>query len=242
MYIDLYLNNIAASTMNVVLKRPPAIVSAPERGEWIEVAGLDGEYWQSDHALANVSIDVELYAYETADPAAVIMWIRSATALRWGNNAWEYHIDPRDTQIDLPPWGELYECGWEFKITLKVQPYRYRYPAETMIYMTSNPYTLVNPGTADSEPLISISSPGEETLQIGGFTVLIADHAERMIINIDCAEKRAYNNNRTVLLTGMITLVETADGRWPKLKPGNNLIQWSGDGRLVWITPRWRDR
>ena len=237
--IDLYLNDVAASTLGVVLKKPPDTVSAAERGEWIEVAGVDGETWRSDHALASGDLDVELYVWETANEEQVISWLRGATRLRWGQNAWEYRVVTSDLRIEMKPWDAFPELGWEVRAQFKVSPYRYVWPHPADIELETNPATVTNPGTAWAAPEIAITGSGALTLMIGRYTVAIEEIGDGLIL--DCAEKRAYNLTRTALATAGVTLTETATGRWPRLNPGGNVIMWTGNAEIV-ITPNWRNR
>lgn len=238
MFEDIYINDVAGSTIGVVLVTPPPIVSAPERGEWVELPGLDGEVWRDDGGLQDTEIDMELYAWETVDISAVLSWIRGMQRLRWGENAWFYRARVKDTELLAENWEGFIDCGRTIRVAVRVKPYRYRYPEAGMI-RAYNGDTVVNPGTAEAAPLIVLNrSSGSGTVQIGDYAIAFMDYPPTLYI--DC-EARTITDSSGESAAKYVALRDTGKGRWPRLAPGGNTVGLDGASSLD-ITPRWRDR
>lgn len=236
MYEDIYINDVAGSTLGVVLVTPPPIVSAAQRGEWVELPGLDGEVWREDGGLADSEVEMELYAWESADMSAVLAWIRGMTRLRWGQNAWFYRARVRDAELLAENWEEFIDCGRTIHVTVRVKPYRYRYPEAAVIVAVSGG-TISNPGTAPAAPIIEVTG-SEGRLSIGDYRVEIGA-TDGLVI--DCEAKRLTDLNGA-LASIYVSMADTDAGRWPRLNPGANTITWTGGITGVTVTPRWRDR
>lgn len=234
---DLFLNNVSGLGLGVYLEKAPPIHSARERGEWIEVAGMDGEAWRGDGALEGFDVECGLYVTEAADIDAVLAWLRGATALRWGDYAWEYHVSGCEIDGGLEDWEEAIGYGWECRVKWRAEPWRYLVPAAQEITL-SNPQTLVNPGTGWAAPRITVTGSGDITLAVGRWTVELTDVAEGVVL--DCGARMAYNLEMTAMATEQVRLLSTDAGRWPRLLPGNNAIGWTGNAAVT-ILPRWRN-
>jgi len=239
MFEDIYINDVAGSTIGVVLVTPPPIVSAAERGEWVELPGGDGEVWRADGGLADTEVEMELYAWETADISQVLAWIRGMVRLRWGENAWFYRARVIDAELLAENWESFIDCGRTIHVTVRVKPYRYRYP-EAGVIRAYNGDTVTNPGTADAAPLIKVSrSSGTGTVQIGDFVIAYSNYPPSPFY-VDCEAKTITDSNGASAAT-YVSLRDTDRGRWPRLLPGDNTVGLDGVSSVD-ITPRWRDR
>ena len=98
------------------------------------------------------------------------------------------------------------------------------------MFLLSIQNVLVNPGSAYSEPVIVVNGSGDITLIINGEFIELTDIEGGITLNSEILE--AYHAD---------TLMnEHMDGEFPLLKPGNNLISWSGDVTSLVIQPNWR--
>ena len=89
---------------------------------------------------------------------------------------------------------------------------------------------LVNPGSAYSEPVIAVNGSGDITLIVNGEFIELTDIECGITLNSEILE--AYH--------GQTLMNEHMDGEFPRLKPGNNLISWTGEVSSVVIQPNWR--
>jgi phage-related protein len=90
---------------------------------------------------------------------------------------------------------------------------------------------VVNPCTAESEPVITVTGSGDITLNIGGYQVEL--DAVDGKITLDCEARLAHKD-------GVLAGSKVALSEWPVLVPGANVISWTGSVTSVAISPRWR--
>lgn len=234
---ELYLNDVPGSAYGVYLEKAPPIRAARERGEWIEIAGMDGEAWRADGGLEGFDLECEIFVDGRADVDAVIAWLKGARTLRWGRHGWEYRVSACDTDPELEEWEDFVEEGWTCAVKWRAEPYRYLYPAADALTPT-NPSTIVNPGTAWAGPLITVRGNGDITLSVGHWAVQMTGVSGGVIL--DCERRMAYSLDMSRVVTGQLMLISTDAGRWPRLLPGNNAISWTGAVTGVTVLPRWR--
>ena len=101
-------------------------------------------------------------------------------------------------------------------------------PAEVTI--SNGSAVVVNPGSVYAEPIIQVYGSGDATLIVNDSFVELEGIEDGIILNSIIQE--AYQ--------GETLLNEKMEGEFPVLKPGNNLVCWSGDITRVVIEPNWR--
>lgn len=91
--------------------------------------------------------------------------------------------------------------------------------------------TITNPTPFDARPLLRVVNPASgDVININGQTITFsAGHTGELFI--DCELMDAYANGTNA--NSKITLSD-----FPVLKPGDNIVTWSGSGEL-YIAPRW---
>lgn len=244
-YLELCINDVSGETIGVSLTEPPEITAAAMAGDWVSIAGADGERWRSDHVLKNVPLNMRIYVWPNADINAVIGWIMGAQRVRIAPWPFEWEIDTaQDQPAALKLWNEWTNEGFEAPLKFTAHPYRYKYPAAGEIVLSSGGI-VTNPCTAASAPIIRVQGSGDINLMIGSYTILIDDLSGTIII--DTERKIATNAAGTQSLTHLITAgggpaVEAHIARWARLMPGENAVSWSGSVTQLGITPRWRWR
>ncbi|MFL0196262.1 hypothetical protein ACJDU8_11920 [Clostridium sp. WILCCON 0269] len=91
--------------------------------------------------------------------------------------------------------------------------------------------SVTNPGSIESEAVISIYGSGDIVFKMNEDQITLTDIAKKVIINSviqDCCDNGGSN------LNGKMT------GEFLKLKPGQNIIEWSGSATKVELLPNWR--
>ena len=119
-----------------------------------------------------------------------------------------------------------------FTVQFECEGFRYQYPAPSPIVRTVG-FTIRNPGTAPSEPLIEVTGSGDISLMVGASTLLI-DGLDGSC-TIDCEAQLVYDGDTN--LGASVTRL----GDWPTIAVGGTAINWSGDVTQVTVWPRWRD-
>ena len=228
----MWFGDVSNAQLGVYVTELPGIPVAAENGEWVQLRGVDGERFVSDGSLASVPIPVPLWVPPAADVNAVAAWLTGAGMLRFEGWPWFWNA-----RVDTPP--TLIPCvnndGWTATVTFRAKPHRYVWPEAGPITLTG-PGIVTNPATADALSRIEVIGSGDVTVMIGSYSVLIDGMSES--ITVDCESKVAY----TGAFASASDQVSMADGLWPRLKPGENAVSWSGDVTGVVITPRWRWR
>lgn len=216
----------------VIISSLPDIPIAEEDGEWVQVAGEDGERFVSNNALRSVTFSVPIWIPPTANVNAVTSWLSGAGNVRF--NEWGWFWKARiEGEIHLAPCP--FNDGWIAAPTFKAKPHRYVWPEAAPIALKESSVQMPGSGTARAKPLIEVVGSGDITVMVDGSTVMINDLAGS--ISLDCEAKIAYSGQ--LLMTDKISIV---DGVWPTLSPEITKISWVGDVDSVIITPRWRYR
>ena len=216
----------------VIVTRLPDIPIAEEDGEWVKIAGEDGDRFVSNGALKSVTFTVPIWVPPTADVNAVTAWLSGMGNIRFNNWPWFWKARV-EGEIHLAPC--TFNDGWTASPTFKAKPHRYVWPEAETILITESMHILTGNGTAKAKPIIEIAGIGDVTLMIGDSTILINELDGDIVI--DCESKLAYSGE--ILKTGQVIVV---DGVWPTLNPKTTLISWTGSIDSVAITPRWRCR
>ncbi|MHC6181003.1 hypothetical protein ACYUJ6_14335 [Clostridium sp. JNZ X4-2] len=100
-----------------------------------------------------------------------------------------------------------------------------------MINIISSDTAVINPGTVESEPIINIYGSGDIVLKINEEQISFKGVTEKVIMNSviqDCYNDAGNNLNGKMA------------GEFLKLKPGQNMIEWSGDVVKAELLPNWR--
>ena len=228
----MYFANHDNKEFGVIVMRLPDIPIAEEDGEWVKIAGEDGERFVSNGALKSVTFPVPLWIPPTADVNAVTAWLSGSGDIRFNNWPWFWKARV-EGEIHLAPCA--FNDGWTASPTIKAKPHRYIWPETAPITIAESSYILSGKGTAKAKPMLEITGTGDVTLMIGSSTILINDLDGN--ITIDCESKLAYSGE--ILKTGQVIVV---DGIWPTLNPEMTTISWTGSIDTVEITPKWRYR
>lgn len=124
--------------------------------------------------------------------------------------------------------------GAEIEIRLRCQPQRWFISGEEE-FETADTLAFVPPfEIMPSQPLITVYGSGESTLTVGDTTVQILQLEDHLIL--DCAALDAYKvvDGVSVNCNSHIYAPE-----FPILRPGSNLVAWTGGITRVKIVPRW---
>lgn len=201
------------------------------KGELIDVPGRNGKLFMDEGAYDRVPIPVRLIAVN-GDMDAVNDWLSDDGLLRFGDEpnrvykasiTKEFSISSRNPRLR----------GKEFTVVFDCDPFRYVYPFPAAQEITTSGGTITNPGTAYSQPEIKVTGSGEITLVVNGYSIDVRNLTDGVII--DCELLDTFNLTKTALFNGDVVMDE-----FPVLRPGENIITWTGSVTKVEITPRWR--
>jgi len=227
----MYFGDHNSDEMLAVITTMPNIPIAEEDGEWVQIAGADGERFISNGGLKPVTIAVPMWIRPEADVNAVTAWLSGAGILRFERWNWFWHAQVIG-ETPLVPC--VWNAGWTTNVTFRAKPHRYIWP-ETQPITIREASTIRGRGTAQAKPIISVRGTGNVTLMVGRQTVLIDGLNGEL--TLDCEAKMAYSGTES-----MNDRVSIVDGQWPLLDPSVTSINWTGSVTEVYVTPRWRCR
>ena len=212
-----------------VLEQPPPTMPN-ERVTYTDIPGRPGSLTTLEGN--DVYEDVTLTAKcMIADPDVIPVlagWLKGGGTVTFANREGGFYYARIVNQI---PFEKILRGNphRSFSVNFRCKPFWYENPGEP-ITLTAASNVLVNPGSAYSEPVIVVNGSGDITLIVNGEFVELTDIDGSITLNSEILE--AYHAD---------TLMnEHMDGEFPLLKPGNNLISWSGDVTSLVIQPNWR--
>ena len=118
-------------------------------------------------------------------------------------------------------------------IKFYVQPYKYLYgeKAQEIIIKEEQQIVIKNQGLCSSNPIITLYGTGTVDFLVNGYNVFQIDIDEDYVV-IDSMEQEAYKED---VLKNRLML-----GDFPQLKPGENIITWTGNLTKIVIEPKSR--
>lgn len=227
---------VSCADHGVEVLRLPALTRPALRGETVTIPGRDGSLHILEDAYEESLVTCDCYLpYEQGRAVSsltqISAWLRGSgwwTQSDRPDRRFQAHIlDELTYQVVLPGFADRL-----FSIPVWLAPYAY-HTANAPVSLTAAG-SVSNPGTAPSEPTITVTGSGNINLQIGQRTVLITGLTGGSV-TLDAAARMAYRGN--VNLCGIVTIV----GGWPVLSPGANAVSWTGSVSKVTITGNWRD-
>lgn len=117
-----------------------------------------------------------------------------------------------------------------FPVVFSCRPFKYTVD-NGLVRLTTSGTLLENPGTVESQPIISVYGTGNVNLNINGQLVALYDLAGKIILNSEIQD--AYDD-------AMNNLNSKMTGEFPVLSPGSNTIEWLGTVQSLEIVPNWR--
>lgn len=222
----LYLNNIPASDVGVIVEhRPRRPLPRRQCLSW-DVPGRGRILRQLD-AWDNVTLQYELAIVPlpgtslaaTADLAAA--WLNQGGYMRLYDDT-----DPDVFYLAACPGGQDLEPvlhrAREIKVSFDAKPQRFLLSGERETVFSAAG-ALENPTPYRAKPLITLSGSGEGVLTIAGNNTTLSNCAGAVL---DC-EACAFSGSGTL------------SGLFPELAPGSNAVSFSGGITAVKIVPRW---
>lgn len=226
------------------------IYNTPERAvETVEVPGRNGLVVRDLGRFGNVTVTYELYAESGMKDK--LRALRQDMMSLTGYQRLEDTYRPEEfrmarftgeTEVEPSIMGE----AARLELTFDCKPQRYLKSGETEMEL-KGPGSVWNPGM-ESLPEIRVwghvndqgeytqGEPegnlpaGDATLTIGGVTITF--RYIHNVVGLDCETQDAFKNSENC--NGHIYAPE-----FPSLKPGNNLISWSGNISGITLYPRW---
>jgi phage-related protein len=166
------------------------------------------------------------------DPAlipAIAGWLKGGGTVTFANRPGGFYHARIANQI---PFEKILRGNphCSFAVTFRCSPPFWYVSNPDEVTITTSSAVVVNPGSVYSEPIIHVYGSGDFTLIVNDTFIELEGIENGIVLNSVIQE--AYQ--------GETLLNEKMECDFPVLKPGNNLISWSGDVSRLVIVPNWR--
>lgn len=217
----------------ILIAQRPSIPSPKRRINTINIPGRDSNLRFDEKTYEDITLTVECSVKDNSSLADKIddikAWLFGAGE---SNLILSFQSDKKYIAqvVNIIDFKQVYKFTSTFPIIFNCRPFKYSVENNIVTINTSGT-VLINPGTIESEPIISIYGSGNIVFKINGEQIRLKDVSEKIIVNSviqDCYDDSANN------LNGKMT------GEFLKLKPGENIIEWSGNVTKVELLPNWR--
>ena len=209
----------------------PSVTIPKERSKQTSIPGRPGTLttFEGDDVFEDLTLTATCWISDPAQIPAIAGWLKGSGTVTFANRPGGFYHAFISNQI---PFEKILRGNphRSFAVNFRCSPpfWYVSNPAEVTI--TTSSYVLVNPGSVYSEPIIHVYGSGDMTLIVNGSFVELEGVEDSIVLNSVIQE--AYQ--------GETLLNEKMDGEFPMLKPGNNLISWTGNVSIVVIEPNWR--
>ena len=226
-------NGVLSTTLGVYMLEPPPITIPAERVQTLQVPGRDGDLEIPDGALEPMTLSVICYTRDVTRLSDIAKWLRGRGWLRLGNRPNERYKARSVLQVQMDKVTRGRE-NRTFEVLFDCQPYRYVYPEVADAVGTSSPMTINNLGNAPSEPRIKIEGSGDIVMSVGGQLMEFQGVSGGVIVDTEMMD--CFN----LAMSGLLNHIAAIDA-FPVLRPGANVITWTGNVSRVTVTPRRRN-
>lgn len=217
----------------ILISERPTLLSPKRRINIINIPGRDSNLRFDEKTYEDITITVECSVKDNSSLANKIDNIKA-----WFFTAGEsdlifsFQDDKKYIAqvVNAIDFKQTYKIFSEFPIIFNCRPFKYAVENNIVTINTSGTVT-TNPGTIESDPIISIYGSGDIVFKINGQQISLKGISEKIIINSviqDCYDDAGNNLNEKMI------------GEFLKLKPGENVIEWSGNVTKVELLPNWR--
>lgn len=212
------------------------IMAMPKRpvpahqGEKIRINGRDGYLWRSSRgAREDITINVECSTMDGYTADELSGWLQDGGLLRFSDEP-DRAYRARVTDEFARESMFLRFDKQRFTVPFSCQPYRYIYPAAEPEVLTAA-QVLYNPGTAYSQPRITVEGSGDMIVYVGEY--MIAATGAGFIVDSETMD--CYELDGVTLANSRVSMDE-----YPVILPGGAVISWAGGVTKVTIEGRWR--
>ncbi|MCH3964547.1 MAG: phage tail family protein [Clostridium sp.] len=217
----------------ILIAQRPVIPSPKRRVNMINIPGRNSNLRFDEKTYDDITLTVECSVKDTQNLADKIDDIK-AWLFTAGESDLIFSFQPDKKYIaqvvNAIDFKQVYKYFSEFPVIFNCRPFKYAVEND-MVNIINSGTAVMNPGTMESEPIISIHGSGDIVLKINGQQINLKDVTEKVIMNSviqDCYDDEGNNLNAKMA------------GEFPKLKPGENIMEWNGDVVKAELLPNWR--
>ncbi|MEY8762473.1 MULTISPECIES: distal tail protein Dit [Clostridium] len=217
----------------ILISQRPGIPSPKRRVSTINIPGRNSNLRFDEKTYDDITLTVECSVKDRENIADKIDDI-TAWLFKTGesNLIFSFQEDKKYIAqvVNAIDFKQVYKYFSEFPIIFNCRPFKYAVE-NNIVNIIKAETTINNPGTIESEPVISIYGSGDIAFKINGQQISLKGVSEKIIVDSviqDCYDDAGNNLNGNM------------SGEFLKMKPGENIIEWSGNVTKVELLPNWR--
>lgn len=213
---------------------PPNIIRPARKMNVTPIAGSNREVVEMEDAWDSYDQTYTLFVGDGTDNS--IQPIINEVARTLYKNGWQTLVDDYEPDVFRMAYYQgpfdvenRFTRAGKFNVSFRCRPERFLISGNVSAGVNNNG-NVFNPTAYSSKPLIHIEGQGNGTLTVAGVTMSFTGIVD--YLNLDCERMDCYrlpSENRNNLMTG----------EYPVLKPGDNIVIFTGGIESVAITPRW---
>ena len=234
------VNSWTSNGLKVLIQNRPELQTPKRKREFKSPLGVSGDLVFDENAYEPTPLKLELLIEGKTEQDVInnrdklYMMFNSpgyASFTPYFDPNKQYNVICTDPPTFISKWWM--NGNQTAEMELMVQPYKYFLGVVDTVLTTAG--NISNPYAIPSQPLIKIEGTGDVVLKVNGIS-----HSIKAIeghIYIDSELFGSYRKSGSVITNDNS---KTYFREYPILKPGNNLIEWTGSVTKVTISPRWR--
>ncbi len=224
-------NGKSSEDFGIIVTEQPPIVRGQERVKTFLIPGRSGQLTQKEGALVLGPIELPLNCVvpNAATLGDIYAWFNGNGRLEVAARPGGYYKGylSRVVEARRIVRGSAHR---QFTLTFTCEPFWYP-NEEEIIELHASGQEIVNPGNAESFPVITVYGNDDIELTLNG-TVELEGVTDGIILDWQLGD--AMSLDRSVLLNEKVT------GGPQTIPVGASLVSWSGDVTRVVIEPNWR--
>ena len=212
-----------------VLEQPPLTMPA-ERATFTNVPGRNGAMTtlQGDAVYDDMILTAQCIISDPSKIPNLCAWLRGGGKVIFANRPGGFYNARIVNQISFEKIlrGNPHRS---FAVNFRCKPF-WNDATSTVIQLTTSGTFVTNPGSAASEPMITVYGSGDITLMVGMSIVELFGITGN--ITLDTQHMEAFSGDSSAN--------NRMSGDFPILLPGTNAVSWTGSVSRVVILPNWR--
>lgn len=224
-------NGVRCTEYGIYVSEQPPITMPQEQSTQTKIPGRPGSLTtlEGDDVYDDLTLTATCFIRSPALIPAIAGWLKGGGTVTFANRPGGFYHARVANKI---PFEKILRGNphCSFAVNFRCSPPFLYVSNPDEVTITTSSTVVVNPGSVYSEPIIHVYGSGDITLIVNDTFIELEGIENGIVLNSVIQE--AYQ--------GETLLNEKMEGDFPVLKPGNNLISWSGDVSRLVIQPNWR--
>lgn len=228
--MDLQLHNVhfkdkSTDDFKLVTKSIGRRKKSKEQIERFPVPFRNGDLIIHSRRYESYEREMEFTSMEPLELSSIYEWLDGYGKLRTDMDEGGFFLASVVDEVDRYPNGPVLN---DLKVKFSVDPFFYLDSGDYLITI-SEPTTLINLGTMESEPLITIYGSGDVRLNVN--SQFIDLQGIEQSLTMDSKNKVCYRDT--------LNMGKKMTGEYIRMDKGSNTISWTGNVTKIEIKPRW---